>query len=83
MCESEEEAVEALSGCCCLSDPFAALPPEERPRGKSPMVIYAVWSAPYVDWSTGPTALAMCVRSARKSRSDPLAGAAGYLHPSG
>ncbi len=37
MSEDEEEAEEALSGCCCYIDPFAALPPEERPRGKSPM----------------------------------------------
>jgi hypothetical protein len=37
MSEDEEEAGEALSGCCCHIDPFAALPPEERPRGKPPM----------------------------------------------
>ncbi|MGC8878249.1 MAG: hypothetical protein ACP5R2_03410 [Anaerolineae bacterium] len=37
MREDEEGAVEALSGCGCHLDPFAALPPEERPRGKSPL----------------------------------------------
>lgn len=35
--EDAKDEAGALLGCGCSVDPFAALPPEERPRGKSPM----------------------------------------------
>lgn len=33
--KTEDKAKPALPGCSCVSDPFAGLPPEMRPRPKS------------------------------------------------
>jgi hypothetical protein len=35
--EDQERPSATLPQCCCNTDPFAALPPEERPRNKSPL----------------------------------------------
>jgi len=38
MAEPDVKRVDSTSApCACNADPFAALPPEERPRGKPPM----------------------------------------------
>lgn len=35
--EDQERQPATLPQCCCSADPFAALPPEERPRNKPPL----------------------------------------------